>query len=92
VRPGWVNYLKTGWVISVKRGWVISLKNQALRWVISLKIHTLAAIYVASEVGAISLDTKTLLIISAVILIADIILFFLSTKTFQREEILTKWT
>ena len=52
----------------------------------------LAAIYVTSEVGAISLDTKTLLIISAVILAADIILFFLSTKTFQREEILTKWT
>jgi ABC-2 type transport system permease protein len=52
----------------------------------------LLAIYVASEVGAISLDTKTLLIISAVILAADIILFFLSTKTFQREEILTKWT
>jgi ABC-type Na+ efflux pump permease subunit len=52
----------------------------------------LAAIYVASEVGAITLDTRTLLIISAVILIADIILFFLSTRTFQREEILTKWT
>jgi ABC-2 type transport system permease protein len=52
----------------------------------------LIAIYVASEVGAISLDTKTLLIISAVILAADLILFFLSTKTFQREEILTKWT
>jgi ABC-2 type transport system permease protein len=52
----------------------------------------LAAIYVASEVGAISLDTKTLLIISGVILAADIILFFLSTKSFQREEILTKWT
>lgn len=52
----------------------------------------LLAIYVASEVGAISLDTKTLLIISAIILAADIILFFISTKTFQREEILTKWT
>jgi ABC-2 type transport system permease protein len=52
----------------------------------------LLAIYVASEVQAISLDTKTLLIISAVILAADIVLFFLSTKTFQREEILTKWT
>jgi ABC-2 type transport system permease protein len=52
----------------------------------------LAAIYVASEVGAISLNTGNLLIISAVILIADIVLFFLSTKTFQREEILTKWT
>ncbi len=52
----------------------------------------LAAIYIASEVGAISLDTRTLLIISAVILVADIILFFFSTKTFQREEILTRWT
>ncbi len=52
----------------------------------------LAAIYVASEVGAISLDTKTLFIISGVILAADIILFFFSTKSFEREEILTKWT
>lgn len=52
----------------------------------------LAAIYVASEVGALSLNTKTLLIISAVVLAADIVLFFLSTRTFQREEILTKWT
>jgi ABC-type Na+ efflux pump permease subunit len=57
-----------------------------------LIVIPLAAIYVASEVGAITLDTKTLLIIAAVILIADIILFFLSTKTFQRDEILTKWT
>ena len=52
----------------------------------------LIAIYVASEVGAISLDTRNLLIISAVILAADIILLFLSTKSFHREEILTKWT
>ena len=51
----------------------------------------LFVIYIATEVGVISLDTKTLLIISAVILAADIILFFLSTRTFQREEILTKW-
>jgi ABC-2 type transport system permease protein len=48
-------------------------------------------IYVATEVGAISLNTGTLWIISGVILILDIVLFFLSTKTFQREEILTKW-
>ncbi len=52
----------------------------------------LAAVYVASEIGAISLDTKTLLIIAAIILAVDIIFFFFSTKTFQREEILTKWT
>jgi ABC-2 type transport system permease protein len=57
-----------------------------------LIILPLASIYVATEVGAITLNTNTLLIISAVILIIDIILFFLSTKTFHRDEILTKWT
>jgi ABC-2 type transport system permease protein len=51
-----------------------------------------AAIYVASEVGLLSLDTHNLLIIAAVILLVDVILFFISTKIFQREEILTKWT
>jgi len=50
------------------------------------------AIYVASEIGSISLNANNLFIISAVILLVDVILFFISTKTFQREEILTKWT
>jgi hypothetical protein len=45
-----------------------------------------------TEIGAITLDTNAIGIISGVILVADIILFFLSTKIFQREEILTKWT
>jgi ABC-2 type transport system permease protein len=49
-------------------------------------------IYVASEVGVISLDIRNLLIISAIILMLDVILFSVSTKVFQREEILTKWT
>jgi len=49
-------------------------------------------IYVASEIGSLSLNTTNLFIISAVILLVDVILFFISTKTFQREEILTKWT
>jgi ABC-type Na+ efflux pump permease subunit len=49
------------------------------------------AIYVPSEIGAISLNTNNLLIIAAVILLVDVILFFISTKTFRREEILTKW-
>ena len=51
-----------------------------------------AAIYVATEIGSISLNANNLFIISAVILLVDMILFFISTKTFQREEILTKWT
>jgi ABC-2 type transport system permease protein len=58
----------------------------------SLVALPFAAIYVATEVGAISLDIKTLLIISAIILVADLVLFRISTKIFQREEILTKWT
>jgi ABC-type Na+ efflux pump permease subunit len=52
----------------------------------------LFVIYVATEVGAIKLNTGTIWIISGAAFIADIILFFLSTRTFQREEILTKWT
>lgn len=51
----------------------------------------LFVIYVAIEVGAISLNTTTIWIISGAALVADIILFFLSTRIFQREEILTKW-
>jgi ABC-2 type transport system permease protein len=52
----------------------------------------LFVIYVATEVGAIKLNTTTIWIISGAAFIADIILFFLSTRTFQREEILTKWS
>jgi ABC-2 type transport system permease protein len=52
----------------------------------------LLVIYVATEVGAITLNTSTIWIISGAAFIADIILFFLSTRSFQREEILTKWT
>lgn len=49
------------------------------------------AIYVAGEIGLISLETNNLLIISAVLLFVDAILFFVSRSTFRREEILTKW-
>ncbi len=49
-------------------------------------------IYVATEVGAIKLNTTTIWIIAGAALVLDVILFFLSTRTFQREEILTKWT
>ncbi len=48
-------------------------------------------IYVMSELNFISLNTTNLLIIAAVVLVADVILFFVSKSTFQREEILTKW-
>jgi hypothetical protein len=50
------------------------------------------ALYVTSEVGAVTLTVPHLFIIAAVVLIIDVILFSISTKTFQREEILTRWT
>ncbi len=49
------------------------------------------AIFFASETGIITLDINTLLIISGVLFAVDVALFFVSTKSFSREEILTKW-
>jgi hypothetical protein len=43
------------------------------------------------EIHVISLNANTLLIISAVLLVVDVLLFFVSKSTFSREEILTKW-
>lgn len=48
-------------------------------------------IYIAGEIGVVTLDTAPLLIISAVFTLRAAGVFFLSTRTFQREEILTKW-
>ncbi len=48
-------------------------------------------IYLASEIGAISLTTDNLLIIGAIVAVIDLFLFRLSVATFRREEILTKW-
>jgi ABC-2 type transport system permease protein len=50
-----------------------------------------AALYVLGEINAVSLTAKNLLVISAVLLLVDVILFFVSRATFRREEILTKW-
>ncbi|MDR0471119.1 MAG: ABC transporter permease subunit [Nitrososphaerota archaeon] len=49
------------------------------------------AIYLASETNLITLDVNNLLIISGILLAVDVALFFVSTATFRREEILTKW-
>jgi ABC-2 type transport system permease protein len=54
-------------------------------------VFPFVVIYVAGEMGIIHLNTTNLLLISAAILAIDVLLFFLSRGTFQREEILTKW-
>jgi len=56
-----------------------------------LAIIPFGAIYVLAEVRFITLNETNLLIISAVLFIADAVLFYLSRATFRREEILTKW-
>ena len=48
-------------------------------------------IYLASELGVITLDTNTLLILGGVIAVLDLVMFRISTSIFQREQILTKW-
>jgi ABC-2 type transport system permease protein len=49
------------------------------------------AIYIGSEIGLIKLDANGLLLISGVIALVDVLLFFISTAAFNRELILTKW-
>ena len=48
-------------------------------------------IYLASEVGVLVLNTTNLLYIAGVMAVLVVICFRISTATFRREEILTKW-
>ena len=48
-------------------------------------------LYIAGEIGLVTLDTTTLLVISAIFAVLTLVLFYVSTRTFQREQILTKW-
>jgi ABC-2 type transport system permease protein len=54
-------------------------------------LFPLLGIYLLSETGIVTLDVNNLLIISGILLAVDVALFFVSTATFSREEILTKW-
>ena len=49
------------------------------------------AIYFASEIRVITLDMTGFLIIAGILSAVDVALYFIGTKAFQREEILTKW-
>jgi len=57
----------------------------------SLVIVPLFATYLLSEIRLISIDMNSLFIIAAILLVVDVVLFYLSRATFRREEILTKW-
>jgi ABC-type Na+ efflux pump permease subunit len=81
-------------ILSVEANVIISSRVNDVRSAQQLggiMVLPFAGIYVAGEIGRISLETNNLLIISAVLLFVNAILFFVSRSTFRREEILTKW-
>ena len=57
-----------------------------------LLILPFAGVYVGGEIGLVPLDvTSVLLIITGIILVADLVFLYIAKATFRREEILTKW-
>ena len=81
-------------ILSIEANVIISARASDVRSAQlqgSLIVLPFAALYVASEIKLITLTVPHLFIIAAVVLLIDIVLYSLSTKTFQREEILTKW-
>jgi hypothetical protein len=49
------------------------------------------AIYFLSEISVLTLTTNNMLIMAAVLVVIDVIVFYLVKATFQRDEIHTKW-
>ena len=81
-------------VLSIEFSVIVSSRVNDVRSASSfgtLMLFPFLAIYLVSEIGAITLDTTNILIISGILLAVDVALFFVSTATFRREEILTKW-
>lgn len=80
--------------LSVEFSAIVSSKVNDVRSANScgiLMLLPLGGIYLAGEIGLISLDTINLLIISGILSAIDVSLFFVSTATFHREEIFKKW-
>lgn len=58
----------------------------------ALTVVPFIGVYVAGELDLINLgDTTILVIIAGALVVVDVLLFFVSTATFRREEILTRW-
>jgi ABC-type Na+ efflux pump permease subunit len=58
----------------------------------ALTVVPFIGLYVAGELDLINLgNTTNLVIIAGALVVVDVLLFFVSTATFRREEILTRW-
>ena len=81
-------------ILSIELGVIVSARVNDVRGanqIGSLMFIPFMGVFLAGVEGIISLDIDTLLIISVVVLLFDLLLFFVSKSTFKREEILTKW-
>lgn len=80
-------------ILSIESSIVISIRVNDVRTAQQLGLLLVipfGVIYFLSETGFISLEINNLFIISAILAIIDIILFFISPLLFRREKILTK--
>ena len=57
----------------------------------SLMFIPFIGVFIEAVSGSFTFDVSNLLIFSAIVLVFDVALFFVSTSIFNREEILTKW-
>ncbi len=81
-------------IMSIESGVVISSRVNDPRSSTNfgvLMFFPFLIIYLAGQTKLITLDTETLLKISVILLVIDVVLFAISKTMFQREEILTKW-
>jgi ABC-2 type transport system permease protein len=54
-------------------------------------VFPFVVLYIAGEIGVLTLNTSMLLAISGVLLAIDVLFFYLSRSAFNREKILTTW-
>ena len=81
-------------VLSIEVGVIASSRVTDVRGanqIAGLMFIPFVAVFFAGAEGIFAFSVGNLLIFSGVVAVADIALFFLSTSTFKREEILTKW-
>ena len=81
-------------ILSIELAVIVSARVSDVRGanqIGSLMFIPFMAFFLAGVEGIIAFSIDNLLILAGIILIADVILFFLSKATFKREEILTKW-
>ena len=81
-------------IFSIELAVIVSARVSDVRGanqVASLLFIPFMAVFLSAAEGTIPLDAETLLAFSAIVLVADVALYFVSTSTFRREEILTRW-